>query len=590
MTTERKNIEYVIYCRKSTDDSTDRQMQSIPDQISYCIDYAMKNNLTIKEKPRNFTDFETIEEIKKEDLDKDNAELYQKYRNLFIIKEHKSGKTPGIRNKWRRLASMIKQWHIKWLLSYSPDRQARNMLEWGELINLVDENLVDLKYTNFNFENTADWKMMLGIWFVFSKQYSDKLSQDSKRGSHSKAQKWKALWYPRYWYFINDEGYHEPDPEMFEPMKEAFRMKVYEWKSDKYITDWLIQNWVKRIVWWNKKENKEKIKEVYPNDKTIYKIWIDPFYYGVWQYWETSTDLRELNKYYKPIITEEEWKILMERYEWNQPKLVKKERKKENLSFYPLDEEMVKTDDNKYTFTPNLPNKKRFREKLKKLQETKPNAILGDVIESHQINFRVTSKDSEYYKFSIGFNEIESTIIDKLKSFKITDEIYEHFKNEVIRKSKMKDEEITTERSRLQLYLNKVNSDFKKHIEKFGGGVSLEKAEQKVYLDWKSNFELKIETIEDKIKTLRQSERNVILEANSFAYALRNADKYYKKATFVQKRKIASLLFSNIKINRQKRVRITVRSGLKSLFSNIGRTCKADEKNLSSYLKAYLRI
>ena len=56
------------------------------------------------------------------------------------------------------------------------------MVEGGELINLVDNELLDLKYTNFHFENNASGKMMLGIWFVFSKQYSDKLSEDIKIG------------------------------------------------------------------------------------------------------------------------------------------------------------------------------------------------------------------------------------------------------------------------------------------------------------------------------------------------------------------------------------------------------------------------
>jgi hypothetical protein len=30
------------------------------------------------------------------------------------------------------------------------------MLEGGEIINLVDDGLIDLRYTNFNFSNSAD--------------------------------------------------------------------------------------------------------------------------------------------------------------------------------------------------------------------------------------------------------------------------------------------------------------------------------------------------------------------------------------------------------------------------------------------------
>jgi DNA invertase Pin-like site-specific DNA recombinase len=57
----------------------------------------------------------------------------------------------------------------------------------------VDNGLIDLKYTNFHFENTASGKMMLGIWFVLSKQYSDKLSEDVSRGNKSAVSKGKAM-------------------------------------------------------------------------------------------------------------------------------------------------------------------------------------------------------------------------------------------------------------------------------------------------------------------------------------------------------------------------------------------------------------
>lgn len=36
-------MEYIVYCRKSTDENTDRQIQSIPDQIKECMEFAEKN-------------------------------------------------------------------------------------------------------------------------------------------------------------------------------------------------------------------------------------------------------------------------------------------------------------------------------------------------------------------------------------------------------------------------------------------------------------------------------------------------------------------------------------------------------------------
>jgi len=58
------------------------------------------------------------------------------------------------------------------------------MLEAGEIIDLIDREDIDLtlKYTNFHFDPNASGKMMLGIRFVFSKQYSDAISENVDRG------------------------------------------------------------------------------------------------------------------------------------------------------------------------------------------------------------------------------------------------------------------------------------------------------------------------------------------------------------------------------------------------------------------------
>ena len=90
------DVQYVIYCRKSTDESSGQQTQSIPDQIKKCVDYAKSQDLSIREKPEDFSDFETERETQKEDIDSDvyNRKIYQDTRNLFIIKEQESAKNP----------------------------------------------------------------------------------------------------------------------------------------------------------------------------------------------------------------------------------------------------------------------------------------------------------------------------------------------------------------------------------------------------------------------------------------------------------------------------------------------------------------
>jgi DNA invertase Pin-like site-specific DNA recombinase len=123
--------KYVIYCRKSTDESSGKQTQSIPDQIQACLKYAKDKELDIMLKPDDFSQFESLSEIEKEneEVDIDNRRVYLDTRNLFIVKEQKSAKVPKERIKWNKLIKMIDKGEIEGLLSYSPDRQARNLVE-----------------------------------------------------------------------------------------------------------------------------------------------------------------------------------------------------------------------------------------------------------------------------------------------------------------------------------------------------------------------------------------------------------------------------------------------------------------------------
>ena len=95
-----KDIEYVIYCRSSSDESADKQQSSIPQQIKACMEYAEKAGLQIAKKPDNF-EFEDNDDIFKEDTDDEwDKEIYQKYRDYYIVKERKSAKLPKNREKW----------------------------------------------------------------------------------------------------------------------------------------------------------------------------------------------------------------------------------------------------------------------------------------------------------------------------------------------------------------------------------------------------------------------------------------------------------------------------------------------------------
>ena len=79
---QMSKIEYVIYCRKSSDESSWNQKQSIPDQIKVCLDYADREWLDIKLKPKDFSLFENENELRKEDNESDisNNRIYKDSR------------------------------------------------------------------------------------------------------------------------------------------------------------------------------------------------------------------------------------------------------------------------------------------------------------------------------------------------------------------------------------------------------------------------------------------------------------------------------------------------------------------------------
>jgi hypothetical protein len=88
---EQGEIEYIIYCRKSTDESSGKQAQSIPDQIRQCLKYAKDNNLKIRKKTKSFSFFEneTSKSIEADDFEFDTS-LEEETKGLFIVKEQET--------------------------------------------------------------------------------------------------------------------------------------------------------------------------------------------------------------------------------------------------------------------------------------------------------------------------------------------------------------------------------------------------------------------------------------------------------------------------------------------------------------------
>jgi DNA invertase Pin-like site-specific DNA recombinase len=143
--------KYIAYCRKSTDEP-DRQILSIEAQVAELEEFAERENLKI----------------------------------ISFISESKTAKEPG-REKFAEVLQFIEDGKADGILSWHPDRLARNSIDGGKIIYLLDTgSLKDLKFPTFWFDNTPQGKFMLNIAFGQSKYYVDNLSENVKRGNRQK--------------------------------------------------------------------------------------------------------------------------------------------------------------------------------------------------------------------------------------------------------------------------------------------------------------------------------------------------------------------------------------------------------------------
>ena len=563
---DREDVRYVIYCRKSRDEASSGQKQSLLDQLKACIDYkeqrsgihfAHHNELTDEffrdpSYHRRVAECQTPYE----------KEILQKANWYFYVIEQASAKEPNNRPMRSKLIELVKKGKINGIISYAPDRQARNLVESGELIQLIDKWYLDVQYTNFTFENNESGRMILGINFVISYNYSDNLSKVTTRGKKGVNERWQADGKHKHWYVINDEKYHEPDPKFFDVWKEAFRRKIYEDPSDEEIRKFIVASGYKRKY---KKDN----KETELNQKALYKIRVDDFYYWKLISGDNETDLRDSNPYYERMITEEEHLILLDRHHKRNPISLKTYKPKDEYDeVMPFPNKFILSEDGQ-GLTFNMPNKWRFLKKLQELQAKKSNATLKDAVEPHQFSYKNEKVKIDGKQLSIDGETLIKTVYNYLKqNFHIDEEKYTQYRDyqltqydRIVKQSK---EKIRT----LQTQLNNLSSLRDTFIRDCMANSSLTKDEhqERIYQQEIKRYDEKIEYLELEIKKLWINQRNTILELDWFLQCLWKLAKVYDKASYVRKRKITSLLFSNIIITHKKQVVFTPKPSLEGLF------------------------
>ena len=265
-------LRYVLYARKSSED-VGAQAKSLPDQIADCLKYAEDKGIVVVE----------------------------------TLKESHSAKISGRRPVFTKMLKDLETEKYDGILAWHPDRLARNSLEAGMIVDMVDSGKIkDLKFPTLEFTNDSSGKLLLNIMFAMSKQYSEHLSESAQRGVDSNLAQGKSGGTPKWGYNRNEvTGYYEPD-ENFEFIKRGFEMYL-EGHSQRDIMNFWRENDIHRMTKLTRKNKNIRRVNVYDSDSTIGTILSDPFYYGILVQGGQQVDLREILPNFQPMLTEEQF-------------------------------------------------------------------------------------------------------------------------------------------------------------------------------------------------------------------------------------------------------------------------------------------
>ncbi len=116
----------------------------------------------------------------------------EKLEIVASLSEAQTAKEPG-RKIFAEMLDRICNGEADGILAWHPDRLARNSIDGGKVIYLLDTGKIkDLKFPTFWFDSTPQGKFMLNMAFGQSKYYVDNLSENIKRGHREKLR--KGIW------------------------------------------------------------------------------------------------------------------------------------------------------------------------------------------------------------------------------------------------------------------------------------------------------------------------------------------------------------------------------------------------------------
>lgn len=253
-------LKYCLYARKSTEQD-ERQAMSIGSQIKEMSELANREQLQV----------------------------------VIVKQESFSAKNSAARPIFNEMLNEIREGRYDAILTWAPDRLARNAGDLGSLVDLMDAGkLQKIRTFGQSFENNPNEKFLLMILGSQAKLENDNRSINVKRGMRAKCETgWRPCLPPLGYFTRGASGNGRDiivDEERAPYIKQMFEMSA-SGKSGRYIQRWLESNNVLT-------RGDKKIPL-----SAIYRMLKNPYYYGEFEYPKDS------GKWYQgkhePLITKE---------------------------------------------------------------------------------------------------------------------------------------------------------------------------------------------------------------------------------------------------------------------------------------------